>query len=198
MFVFTLGLTETWVAKQDGAAYPLCPGVSGGVFDKDRYQFINLTAAEVTSDLRAAIEHIRMRNPAARVILTVSPVPLAATAEDRSVLVSTTYSKAVLRVAAEELARDLDHVAYFPSYEIITGAYTRGAYFAPDLRSVTDAGVNHVMRLFMRHYASGATVREAPASDNAEAQRSLANTLQIEQIAKVICEEELLDVAESR
>jgi hypothetical protein len=29
VFVFTLGLTETWLNLSDGAVYPLCPGVAG-------------------------------------------------------------------------------------------------------------------------------------------------------------------------
>ena len=33
IFVFTLGLTEGWVSTADGAVFPLCPGVSGGLFD---------------------------------------------------------------------------------------------------------------------------------------------------------------------
>ena len=192
VFVFTLGLTETWVAKSDGAAYPLCPGVAGGTFDSDRYEFVNQTVRDVTADLLETIALIRAKNPSAQIILTVSPVPLAATAEDRSVLSSTTYSKSVLRVAAEEAARNLDHIAYFPSYEIITGAYARGAYFASDLRSVTERGVNHVMRLFMRHYASDATPMKQPPSDDFE-DRVKLNAHEVEEIAKVICEEELLD-----
>ncbi len=163
VFVFTLGLTEGWVSRDDGAAYPLCPGVAGGTFDSARYRFVNLGVAEVISNIGWAIEFLRSKNPKARVILTVSPVPLAATAIDQSVLVSTIYSKSVLRVAAEELARERDYVAYFPSYEIIVGAYNRGAYFAPDLRSVTEAGVNHVMRLFMKHYGARPTVSAVTA-----------------------------------
>jgi hypothetical protein len=34
--VFTLGLTEGWRSKQDGAVYPLAPGVSGGQFDSTK------------------------------------------------------------------------------------------------------------------------------------------------------------------
>ncbi len=117
VFVFTLGLTETWVARSDGAAYPLCPGVAGGMFDPARHAFLNLSVAEVVADLDIAMDFIRSMNPTARVILTVSPVPLVATAEDRSVLVSTTYSKAVLRVAAEQVSAARPYVAYFPSYE---------------------------------------------------------------------------------
>lgn len=198
VFVFTLGLTETWVAKSDGAAFPLCPGVSGGTFDAAAYGFLNLGVWEVERDLRQAVNFIRARNPKAKVILTVSPVPLAATAEDRSVLVSTTYSKSVLRVAAEEFARDRDYVAYFPSYEIVIGSYTRGAYFGSDLRSVTEAGVKHVMRLFLKHYA-GAGTDDAVATPTdaaaAIAKRFVSHTHEMEEIARVICEEEVLDAS---
>ena len=41
-------------------------------------------------------------NPKARLVLTVSPVPLAATASGSHVLPATIYSKSVLRAAAQE------------------------------------------------------------------------------------------------
>ena len=58
-------------------------------------------------------------------------------------------------MAAGEAARQRPNVAYFPSFEIITGHYNHGRYFAPDLRSVTEEGVSHVMRVFLRHYTEG-------------------------------------------
>ncbi|WP_419825253.1 GSCFA domain-containing protein [Sphingomonas sp.] len=151
VLVFTLGLTETWVSRVDGAAFPLCPGVAAGRFDPDRHAFRNLTAGEVRGQLAAAIGQLRAVNPAARVILTVSPVPLAATMSGRHVLAATTYSKAVLRVAAQEVADTLPGVWYFPSYEIVTGPQARGRYFADDLREVTPEGVARVMSIFLRH-----------------------------------------------
>ena len=193
VLVFTLGLTETWIARADGATYPICPGVAGGTFDAASHAFVNFGVADVTADLSAAIELIRSRNPRARVILTVSPVPLIATMEPRSVLASTTHSKSVLRVAAEEVAGRHGGVAYFPSYEIITGPHTRGAYFAQDLRSVTEDGVAHVMRLFMQHYTSAPvaaqarTVAEVGVTDAAQHAEAMRN------VAKVLCDEEMLD-----
>lgn len=153
VFVFTLGLTECWASKEDGAVYPLCPGVAGGIFDSQRYKFLNLSVDEVVTDMLDFIDRLRAVNNKAKIILTVSPVPLMATAVNRHVLVSTTYSKSVLRVAAETISVKRENVAYFPSYEIITGNFSRGRYYAEDLRSVTEEGVNHVMRLFMKHYA---------------------------------------------
>lgn len=158
VFIFTLGLTECWQSRVDGAVFPLCPGVEGGVFDPTSHSFLNLSAGEVVADLQAFIAELRTVNPASQLVFTVSPVPLVATAQPGAhVLAATTYSKSVLRVAAEEICRATDAAYYFPSYEIITGAYARGAYYAKDLRNVTEDGVEHVMRTFLRH----ATGREA-------------------------------------
>ncbi len=161
IFVFTLGLTEAWRSTGDGAVFPIAPGVAGGVFNPERFEFVNFGAAEIVQDLKEFLAKLLGVNAHARVILTVSPVPLIATYEARHVLVSTTYSKSVLRVAAEELARSSRNVTYFPSYEIIVGNFNRGRYFAPDLRSVTPAGVQHVMRMFFRHFTPDVTITAA-------------------------------------
>jgi hypothetical protein len=132
-------------------------------------------------------------NPRARVILTVSPVPLAATARrDQHVLTATTYSKSVLRVAAETLVSRFRHVEYFPSYEIITGAFSRGAYYADDLRNVLEDGVSHVMRLFMRH----ATGHPSP-EPRGRSMQAATPSQDIQQLAaklvQVECDEAALD-----
>lgn len=158
VLVFTLGLTEAWRAKRDGAVFPLAPGVVAGDADPGAYEFHNFTVAEVAADLDAFLSRLHGVNADAKVVLTVSPVPLIATYEPQHVLVSTTYSKSVLRAAAGEIARSHPHVWYFPSYEIVTGAYSRGAYFESDLRSVTTSGVDHVMRVFLAHCERGAAV----------------------------------------
>jgi len=188
VFVFTLGLTETWVSKADGAAFPVCPGVVGGRFDAERHELLNLGVDDVVADVSTFIELLGQINPRARLVLTVSPVPLVATAGDRHVMVASSYSKAVLRVAAERLSREWSGVAYFPSYEIITGAHAQGRYFAADLRSVTDAGVEHVMRLFLRHCLGLAGAGAAPAAPAAED----AITARLSALTQAQCDEEAL------
>ncbi len=172
VFVFTLGLTEYWMSRADGAVFPICPGVEGGEFDETRHALANGTVEDVVSDMSSFLLHLARVNPKAGVILTVSPVPLAATARrDQHVLTATTYSKSVLRVAAETLVSRFGHVHYFPSYEIITGSFSRGAYYADDLRNVMEDGVSHVMELFMKHatadLAEGERGQEAPAEAKA-------------------------------
>lgn len=152
IFVFTLGLTETWRSRSDGTVYPLAPGVAGGVYDPSRHEFINLDIHDVMADMEAFLEGLRAVNPKVKVILTVSPVPLIATYEDRNVLLATTYSKSVLRVAADMLYRKHEWIEYFPSYEIIVGNYNNSAYFESDYRGINSIGVDHAMRCFLAHY----------------------------------------------
>lgn len=189
VFVFTLGLTEGWLSKEDGAVFPLCPGVAGGRFDAGRHEFHNFTVDEIVADLREFIGLLRGVNPKARVILTVSPVPLIATASGRHVLTATTWSKSVLRVAAGMLEAALPQVCYFPSYEVILGPQAGNAWLASDLRSVREEGVAQVMRLFFRHFTGTEPVfseAEEPAA------RDLA-TEEMARVVRVVCEEEALD-----
>ncbi|MGB3209235.1 MAG: GSCFA domain-containing protein [Desulforhopalus sp.] len=188
IFVFTLGLTECWVSRLDGAAYPLAPGVAGGNYSDEKHEFINFGVEETVSDLESFLQKLRLINPGSRVILTVSPVPLAATFEPRHVLVSTTYSKSVLRVAAESVSRRFDNVLYFPSYEIITGNYNRGTYFGKDLRSITQEGVDHVMSIFMGRMTQNGNVHsDAVPVSQPDFEREM------EELAEAECDEELLE-----
>lgn len=191
VFVFTLGLTECWRSISDGAVFPICPGVEGGSFDPSRHEFYNQSVDDVVADMEAFIDGLAKVNPAARIILTVSPVPLMATADPGAhVLAATSYSKSVLRVAAETLRQRFAHVDYFPSYEIITGAFNRGGYFAEDLRNVLEDGVSHVMRLFMRH-ATDETIAAQPARKPAhDVDTHMARA---EALVQVECDEIALD-----
>ena len=148
ILVFTLGLTETWVSSQDGAAYSIAPGVIAGAYDPNRYHFVNFRYNAIYDDLVEFIKALRGVNAGARLLLTVSPVPLAATATGQHVLSATTYSKSVLRSVAGDVAADLPGVYYFPSYEVITGQPARHIFYNEDLRTIRQPGVDQVMRHF--------------------------------------------------
>ena len=179
VFVFTLGLSEAWRSRRDGAIFPLAPGVVAGEWDPERYEFVNFTVADVVADLMDFFKKLKALNSRAKMILTVSPVPLIATYDNVHVLTATTYSKSVLRVAASEVSKSSSDVCYFPSYEIITGNYNRGAYYEDDLRSIKPEGVEHVMRLFMKHYAGVGTDKKSYS--------------ELEKLFHVICDEELIE-----
>lgn len=144
-FLITLGLTETWRDAVHGTTFPACPGTVHGTFDPRRHTFHNSTFADVHADLTAAIALARAANPGLRVLLTVSPQPITATATGGHVLVANADTKSVLRAVIGQVARECADVDYFPSYELITGAPFRSGFFAPNLRAVTPAGVEFVM-----------------------------------------------------
>ena len=164
--IFTLGLTESWRSRVDGAVYPLAPGVAGGTYDPARYEFMNATVSEVVNDLAALIEGIAGVNSKLKVLLTVSPVSMIATYEPRHVIVSTVCSKSILRAAADEIERRFENVIYFPGYEMITSAAADGRYYADDLRHVNQLGLDHVTRVFAKHFMGQKTAGDGPTSSS--------------------------------
>lgn len=169
VLVFTLGLTESWRNRQHGYTYPVCPGTVRGSYDASRHEFHNFTCAEVIADLHVLVAQLANINPKCRLILTVSPVQLVATYTNDNVLIASSYSKSVLRAAAGEVAGTYQHVAYFPSFEIVSHPASHGQYLSSDLRDVTERGVRHVMDCFMSsYYGIGADRKVEPPRAIAE------------------------------
>ncbi|MBU3537078.1 GSCFA domain-containing protein, partial [Alkalihalobacillus clausii] len=82
------------------------------------FSFHNNSVANCVEDFDTVIAFLKNINPALKILLTVSPVPLIATYENQHVLVSNTISKSILRVSANEISKKYDFVEYFPSFEI--------------------------------------------------------------------------------
>lgn len=192
VFVFTLGLTEGWRNRQTGMVYPMCPGTLAGTFSDTEHEFHNQTMAEVMTDLEHVQNLLLKRNPAMKFLLTVSPVPLTATASTSHVLVASTYSKAVLRAVAGEIAARREDTDYFPSFEIISSAPFRGIFFEPNLRSVAPAGVEHVMS----HFFAGLGLASEVTSSNRPSATGSDNGVVDE--TDVQCEEALLEAFAER
>ena len=184
VFVFTLGLTEAWVEQGSGIVFPVCPGTAAGEFDPARHGFVNFEYPEILADLEWVREFVAGVNPGMRWIVTVSPVPLVATATQHPVVVASSYSKAVLRAVAGRFADSHEGVEYFPSFEIISSAQSFGQYLEGDLREVSPRGVDHVMRQFSAAFVEAGD-RMAQAEPSIAAQAAAA--------AQVECEELLND-----
>ncbi|MGB1212706.1 MAG: GSCFA domain-containing protein [Pikeienuella sp.] len=168
VFVFAIGATEAWVSNADGAVFPECPGVSAGVFDSGKYTLKSFGADDIAADFSAFMSILKSENPHAKVLLSVSATPLDVSVHTgQSVITTNGLSKAVLRVAADQICQQHKDVHYFPSYEALTGPAARGAYFATDLRTLLPEGVDYVMSLFLRHYTDAGAIRK-PAATAAE------------------------------
>jgi hypothetical protein len=197
IFVFTLGLTEGWESTIDGAVFPLAPGTVAPGVDEGSYRFHNFSVAEMVEDLTHFISDLRGVNPDVRIILSVSPVPLIATFEQRHVLTANSYSKSALRVVAEQLSQSTDRCDYFPSYEMITGLHTRGLFYHDDLRQVRIEGVEYVMKMFARHYlgevVESEPFRPAPVMSAENGAALTERAAAMEALGAVICDEETIE-----
>jgi hypothetical protein len=207
LFVFTFGLTEGWVHVPSGTVYPTAPGTIAGMFDPSVHAFKNFGFTEILYDFLAVREALLAVNPRLRFLVTVSPVPLTATASGKHVLQATVYSKSVLRAVAGELYESLPDLDYFPSYELVASHFSRGEFFEDNLRSVAPDGVSSVMRVFFAEHEPVETEPDAagaiaPAAQETAPQRIAAGpaeaaTTQAETDTDaedaVVCEDELLD-----
>ncbi len=172
VFVFTLGLTEVWTDRRDGSAFPLCPGRGRGVFDASRYRWRNLDVAATIEGLQRFLTLLADLNPAAKVILTVSPVPMALTLEKTHVVRASLYAKSILKVAAETVARRYQNVDYFASYDIVNANLGNERFFEEDGRHVRDAVTERVTRSFVVNYFG----EERPSANGTAASRASASS----------------------
>lgn len=195
--VFTMGLTEGWENAESGVSYAMCPGTIAGDFDPNIHIFKNYSHAKILSDMNKVIEMAREINPNLKILLTVSPVPLTATASDEHVLVATTQSKSTLRSVAHELQNSLPEVDYFPSYEVISSPPFRGMFYKPNQREVSLKGVDVVMS----HFFAGLGFAEDPQDiARSPSSSSKAMTLKMQPASSseddVQCEEAVLQAFE--
>lgn len=149
--VITLGLIEAWLDLHMGVHLNAPPPVASVRRQPDRYVLDVTTVQSNVEALEAIRAELKALNPACRIIVTVSPVPLSATYSGVDVVRANTLSKAVLRVAANVLSQAHDDVDYFPRYEIVTHSPRESAY-AEDKRHVSDAIVGVVTSFFATTY----------------------------------------------
>jgi hypothetical protein len=118
-------------------------------YDPERHRFRVSSVEENRDNIAAIVRLIRTHRPGAKVIMTLSPIPLIATFRDNSCITSNSVSKAVLRVAIDETMRaerGAGDVFYWPSYEIVTDVF-RSPYKA-DRRHLPAPVLDFVMTQF--------------------------------------------------
>lgn len=166
LLVFTLGLTECWEHRETGTVYPTAPETLAGTFDPAVFAFRNLSYDDCIDDFVALRGHLAELNPGLQFLLTVSPVPLTATASGNHILQASTYSKAVLRAVCGALYQADAAVDYFPSYELITAPRTQGHWFDANLRTPSPEGVAMVMQHFFRAHGLAEKTDEIVQDDD--------------------------------
>ena len=162
-FIVTLGLSEIWYDEKTGGTF--WRAVPEAAFDPSRHKFRVLSVRETKQSI-AAIYRLLLRHVAnAKVLFTVSPIPLLSTFRPVSCLTANAVSKAVIRAALDEFLRrredDLNkRLFYFPSMELVQFGFTDP--WNLDRRHPRSAVLDTVMKTFEAAYCvGGATFEEA-------------------------------------
>lgn len=150
--IITLGLSEIWYDKQSGRAF--WRAIPASMFDEEHHGFRLTTVEENRENLRAICDLVKKHVPDCNVIFTLSPIPLMATFRPVSCITANSVSKAILRVALDELMqRNIENVYYFPSYELVKEVFADP--YLKDNRHVKPELIEMIMKIFGRNYCSG-------------------------------------------
>ncbi|WP_227441343.1 GSCFA domain-containing protein [Methylobacterium sp. W2] len=154
VFIITLGLSEIWYDEPTGEVFWRTP--PKGKLDPSRHKFRVATFTETKENIYAVRALIEKYNPQAKVVITVSPIPLAASFRPVSCLSANAASKSIIRAAVDEFYRetkDLDpNLYYFPSYDIVLYAFDN--QFVPDRRHIVKPVLDFNMKIFERYFCT--------------------------------------------
>lgn len=114
--IVTLGFVDAWFDNETNLYLNRMPPHAFARKNGGRFVFKRLGVSDVIALLEPAFNGLLTCG--ARIVLTVSPVPIQTTFSDKDCVVANEYSKSVLRVCADHLSNK-DGVDYFPSYEIV-------------------------------------------------------------------------------
>jgi hypothetical protein len=165
VFVLTLGVAPSFFDPASGEFVFTTTGSMTGLDHlQRRCEMRTPSVAEVVESVGQVLDTVRrMARPGARMVLTVSPVPLSGTTEFDSAVIADCLSKSTLRLACQELvaARAGDGALYWPSFEIVRWL---GAHFDKELppvygeedgnsRHVSTWLVDLIIDLFLEHWS---------------------------------------------
>lgn len=153
LIVITLGLIELWERVRDGLVAAELPPLRQ--FEAGEYRFRVTTTAENLDNLERIRARIRTFSEAP-ILVTISPVPLAATFRSAPIVVANCESKCGLRAAAADFVAAHDDVHYFHSFELVPQWQGEGPFFMEDGRHISPEGVTFIISEFLEHYGSEA------------------------------------------
>jgi hypothetical protein len=145
--VITLGsaIGYRWAADESWVGN--CHGLPGKLFRKDMG-----SQAEIAHALDEFILTLQTYNPAARVLLTVSPVR-----HIRHGMLEDSLGKALLRIACQDACARHAHVGYFPAFELLQDDLRDYRFYAADMAHPSEQAVQYIWEKFAACYFSSDT-----------------------------------------
>lgn len=148
VFILTLGLSEIWYDKPKGEVF--WRAGPERVVDSARHKFRVSTVEENKQNLLSIYRAIREFCPQAKIVVTLSPIPLVAAFRPVSALTAKAVSKAVLRAAIDETLAVVGGegvLHYWPFFEIVVEGFGCGRWW-DDRGHIRPELIFCIMRLF--------------------------------------------------
>lgn len=149
VIVITYGTSFVYQRNDNHHIVANCHKVPGKEFTKRL-----ISSEEIVSSFKNLFDIIQEHISLDRIILTVSPVRHVKDTLERNNL-----SKAVLRVACEQIEGQFPSVEYFPSYEIMMDDLRDYRFYKRDLIHPTDQAEDYIWERFAHTYFSESTLK---------------------------------------
>jgi hypothetical protein len=175
VFIITLGLAEVWYDEPTGGVF--WRAVPEDAYDPARHRFRVSSVEENKENIKATYRLIKKHRPEAKVILTLSPIPLKATFRPVSCITANWASKSIMRAAIDEAYREIGDpqgLYYWPSYEIVMDIFPDR--WTNERRHVKQPILDFVMTLFETAWCRNSTPSKSLLAAWVEA-RSAAGSL---------------------
>lgn len=138
----TFGTAVAYQYTKTGQIVANCHKVPAKEFSKEMLQAdaIQLAWSQLIDELRAI-------NPNLKLIFTLSPVR-----HTKDTLSVNSLSKAILRVACEQIGQAHAGVFYFPSYEIMMDELRDYRFYAKDMIHPSELAIDYIWERFLQTY----------------------------------------------
>lgn len=140
--IITYGTAFAYHLKETGRIVANCHKMQSAFFEKRLLD--NLTIVQSFQDF---YYNLKLTNPDAKIILTVSPVRHL-----KDSLELNAVSKSILRVACESIANAYEDVDYFPAYEILLDDLRDYRFYKSDMLHPSDEAVRYIWEKFVSAY----------------------------------------------
>ena len=144
LLVITWG--TAWVYKYipENIIVSNCHKIPSREFERSR-----LSVEDIVKEYVELIERLREINPGLRILFTVSPIRHWKDGAHGNQL-----SKATLLLAIDRLREEIQHVYYFPAYEIVLDELRDYRFYAEDMLHVSGFTVDYIWERFLYSFIS--------------------------------------------
>ncbi len=144
LLVITWGTTWVYRYTRENIVVSNCHKIPSQEFERSR-----LSVEDIVKEYLVLIGRLREINPGLRILFTVSPIRHWKDGAHGNQL-----SKATLLLAIDRLREELQHVYYFPAYEIVLDELRDYRFYADDMLHMSGFTVDYIWERFLYSFIS--------------------------------------------